>query len=1252
MEELVEIDGPGGLQPGILTELAERLSPYDPADLLASVAALQLLPENADRTVRLEAFAHTIASLPDEPDKPHISLSRLRRFANEEPLGASVAAQEDPSDNAFTEAFPFDGGTYIVFPGIVDESTFVLRHIAEALFVHPEPFPNPDYIGKAYVLLLAVLALSNEIAHRAGLGRGIMPRFRGREAPVEVPDTQRLIPLKRAVSFQQAELEQLLAGRNLPLSALDQLSVSLGGIAVDEYQINTGELLVRPLVRAGDQLIVSIPGTLLVAARHWLIRLAFEHNVEGELARRYSSAVWRTVVQSLSYLGNLPLQLSAPGFPPPDIPCSRADLFTLDTDKLMYAMLVTDPLEDYQQQSAFGQWSLEKIKARVGEQFQVVKDYLSNMPSPPNEVLFLFLFQSVGRVVFWNYQGIDEITPSLRLGLTAADLQTIALLEAEEPLTLWKYARMSWKVREQTHIIAMGELNEFFAYRKHGYSYYVSDEPRPGLLAIQPGGAGELRQEVIVQRDWHTVRSFRSPYAVEVTTAHNTPSVPIYVPTRHIDQQASFLVEGLPLPIWIVEPLLEDDEHWGLYDGYGNFAHTLAYWLWQFIPALRSALQALSPTYDQVVFNLSFTTHKSVKENGEELSGDGEMVTLAVDSTSGILNLTLHPLIRKLLNSADNRGERHLMERVLHGLRELLPEQERGKLSDAVIMGILERYAPLGVKRMLLYFEVNAFPDLDPRGLPPFRKVQEADVNELLDELGDYLNSSEQLAPGEISEERRNGILNKAVMFYYQDLTRLVASLRPEGLLEFLVAHQEAITYKTTFHEFSLPSRLACFGSEPTIAAQLGRETPELATAAVANRFLIEYITASPPRGLRPISVSVYDRLLALAAHIIHFGFTSDLLHYRLAAIGLSMLPSGRLDVDREQYEKAYANYLPGLFTSEITHATQAFTERWQEKEQTTEEAELWNKLDRAATAEFGYSFTGLQTFMARAFELSEPMDMDRIVYRFRLDEFIDRMSGALGWSTEQVRSLLDALTLSPRIAFLKPPSPYRAEDTYPWRYNRSLSHVRRPFLLRKNDTEDEILWGNRHLYKTANFLVQLYLSGRAQVQSPEMRQLIGAILHQQGEEFNDQVADLLEQNTDLIVRRRVKEVGDIKVPGDIDVLVADPRRRRLGVIECKDFVVARTPHEMDTELKKFFQGNGKKSAVEKVEERAAWVHENIGQILDWLQLGNAGKIRLWKVRTFIIVSQELFTPYLKRSSIPVMSFEKLSRDPLQVLLG
>ena len=45
-----------------------------------------------------------------------------------------------------------------------------------------------------------------------------------------------------------------------------------------------------------------------------------------------------------------------------------------------------------------------------------------------------------------------------------------------------------------------------------------------------------------------------------------------------------------------------------------------------------------------------------------------------------------------------------------------------------------------------------------------------------------------------------------------------------------------------------------------------------------------------------------------------------------------------------------------------------------------------------------------------------------------------------------------------------------------------------------------------------------------------------------------------------LIVRKRVERVGKLKVPGDIDVLVVDPKKLRLGILECKDFATARMP--------------------------------------------------------------------------------------------
>jgi hypothetical protein len=50
-----------------LSEVLTAISPYDSADLVATAGALQLLPENAEHIVRLEALAHASASIPVSP---------------------------------------------------------------------------------------------------------------------------------------------------------------------------------------------------------------------------------------------------------------------------------------------------------------------------------------------------------------------------------------------------------------------------------------------------------------------------------------------------------------------------------------------------------------------------------------------------------------------------------------------------------------------------------------------------------------------------------------------------------------------------------------------------------------------------------------------------------------------------------------------------------------------------------------------------------------------------------------------------------------------------------------------------------------------------------------------------------------------------------------------------------------------------------------------------------------------------------
>ena len=114
---------------------------------------------------------------------------------------------------------------------------------------------------------------------------------------------------------------------------------------------------------------------------------------------------------------------------------------------------------------------------------------------------------------------------------------------------------------------------------------------------------------------------------------------------------------------------------------------------------------------------------------------------------------------------------------------------------------------------------------------------------------------------------------------------------------------------------------------------------------------------------------------------------------------------------------------------------------------------------------------------------------------------------------------MLDVLSLNTPPTYLATPKPFKNEDVYPWRFNRELSYLRRPFLRRTTGDDEEILWGPRQLFATHENLIGLCLSGRLRAKSPEMKKLVGRYLKEQGEHFNDEVADVFSRDRHLVVR-------------------------------------------------------------------------------------------------------------------------------------
>jgi hypothetical protein len=327
---------------GFLAPIRTALEPYDPLDLSAGLGALQLVPENADRLLRLEVAAAAAAGLPPEAGCPPMPNQRWRAAVNAPPVAdAALAMLEDPVRHPFTENLTFHGGSHVVFPGLEAEAPFILRQLTYAIFRLPPSIEVLDFNRESYRTTRAGLLVSDAVARRAELRRNTAPAT-SPHGTVTVPFPVPFGRLKAAVSFSAEELEALLGEAGLELDALDPLICEQGAPSV-VYQVTVPlPMLLTPIVRSGDRYVVASPGALLIALRHHLIRLAIERELRDELADRLRESIARNVERSIdTCLDCVPV--AVPPFDFGDLPVENR-YFAFDADKVLDVIVVTDGL--------------------------------------------------------------------------------------------------------------------------------------------------------------------------------------------------------------------------------------------------------------------------------------------------------------------------------------------------------------------------------------------------------------------------------------------------------------------------------------------------------------------------------------------------------------------------------------------------------------------------------------------------------------------------------------------------------------------------------------------------------------------------------------------------------------------------------------------------------------------------------------------------------------------------------------------
>jgi hypothetical protein len=344
----------------------------------------------------------------------------------------------------------------------------------------------------------------------------------------------------------------------------------------------------------------------------------------------------------------------------------------------------------------------------------------------------------------------------------------------------------------------------------------------------------------------------------------------------------------------------------------------------------------------------------------------------------------------------------------------------------------------------------------------------------------------------------------------------------------------------------------------------------------------------------------------------------------------------------------------------EIDDASRNFDYWWRPRPtaEPKEKSKYIEEFDLAFTEEFGFELTDLSKLISVLTDIEVDLDQNLQLKVIEKKELISKIKAETKWTDNIINTMLEFLSLHPRNDFMKIPVGYQKSDVFPWRLSRGLSYMRRPLInVIKEDGDQYICWGTRHLFDSFSYILQMSTSGRLQTKyrSPKMKKWIGISHKEEGAEFNVKVAETTKKYLpDAITRFQVKKFGSVRLElsgkelGDIDVFLLLPRIKTIVLIECKNLLIARTPFEMRSELDELFVDKESNVATTtKHKRREKWVRDNLELVLSAYNIPRKG---MWKIESLVVVSDELITPYFHQTEIPVYSFLRFREDYLPKL--
>lgn len=1226
------------------TMFSDLLTDYNSVQILGLLGALQLHPSNHGRNFRFEQLClATLRQFNPNDERPLATWEQLKDCIESYTDGAMM---EDPLSNAFTEIAVFEEGNYVVYPGIYDGFRDILNHLTECIFLHRHNL-NKNFVKKVRDAIGLLLFMSNSTAYEAGHVPYI---FSKGKRNIEFPVYDNTVKLTDAIYFSRDFLQELCDKAKFDIGVLNDFLAQPGLKELEEDDPEKNVVNHKPLVEIKGDILLYMPTGIPNALISYVYQKAIEYGCYDELMELLYDRQFHLACVALANTDWLATDIKLPELHA-GLPVKEA-VFQFDNQKLAYVCYIkTGQLSSEEETTP----KARKVGDPYDERTKEIVQFLSTIePKQPFGVFCLYVIGETANDYYFMWSKPSAGNQSL--ALKYRELWSITHSSKINALSLWKFAKCYSRTSELTRVMAMGGTMDAYAiYRKNHGSLLHSDDANPmgGMMMIINGSSDEFRGEVQKQQHEHAVPIFYEGKLAYAKVSRFKNYAPIYM-EKEMSKHFRIVIENFKMPVWVTSPQTKSGkESWATYA-----CEAVAFWLNKMEPLLAPYLNEQQLIQFEIeilaadeLLNAEQFEIKTIDINQIKLGIEIDVPRIRISIPFDYLYAVMLP---------DNRADKILMTAALQGFVEYIKTSGNNTaLTTDLIVEMVEQTLQPASAKMLLFSDASANIKMDNRNLPPVRYISDTDVSYILDNLVSYLPAN-YVIPEEITDKKdKIKLCDDIVTALIEQITTRLTKFDGEGLLKWLIKLNEKCIQLREFREILIPAKIACFSDFQTEVEELMDSERNLVTTAHATRTLIEFVATNIPTGETWPNFDDIDELLALTNQLTEWGALSEAIRMGIDEPKMGLLPSGRIGTDKTVEREAFKPYAVAKTESAVFKNVEDFESNYVPTRKTGEahETDESKTLNAAFRAEFGITLTTLSkiigTLVNEGFVNAKScMIMQDAVLKHLLSK-IEKITD------DDINTALNILTLLERKSISLPPNGYTPLDIFPWRYNRSISYIRRPLIRLISKEAVHYYFGYRHLMQFIdNLFYLLYSSKLPGVKSEEMKSWLAAASGDKGNPFREAVKKWFENNSGYEIIPHEVHIdknapkGHIQADkhyGDIDLFVISHEHRIIYPIECKNIHGGRNVHEMKVEMDDYLgrDGKDKKAKMRKHVERNDWLNANKAALK-----GLVSDAENYTIKSFILTADEIPLGYLKKEDLPLplKSFAFLRKNGLSYL--